>query len=265
MDDFLTRLAGRQLHPGTGVRPARPARFEPSGAPTEPWAEDARDLPPLLDARALVGAEAGARPDQPPTPPSEDGAAQRRTPPLTHPVATMSPPTVPSAATPGPVDDEPSRRQPGARTDQHNSAPGAAHQRPRAEAEPSRPVTRPTARGGAEPVASGPASRRPVPDPAERVPAPSPRPAPPADLPPSLVHGWRPEPSRPLTAPAPPEPARTAASPEIPPSPHVTVTIGRLEIRAPAAASAASQPRRERPEPRLTLADYLTERDQGRR
>lgn len=261
MDDFLTRLADRQLQPGHGVRPVRPSRFEPAGA-AEPWVEDAAEPPPLSSPPPMPrsGEHRGPSPDHAIVPAGVEGHLVRRpfgpapTPPA--PVPPGSVPLVSGHALPAGVIGDPAVRPLPGRGAHPRDTP--ADTRPAPPTPPAAPMTRP-----ADQPVFAPLPRRPQPTDAVPPPAVAARPAA-AGVGPALVRrGWRPEPIRipdPLTPQAPAAVTSPIAAP-----PEVTVTIGRLEIRAPTAPTPAQAPAPQRPEPRLSLADYLADRDQGRR
>lgn len=281
--DFLSRLAAKAVGTAPLVEPRLPSRFETRPevpgetgpaweAPLETEAE-VRSAPAVPARRRPVPEPAAVGPgpreaeeadpghQARPRPPREAGraaqpalaAAQPPPPPQPQPVAVTAPaPASPSIEEVGAVSDIPRplfvptpRAEPW--TPPATAAPPPALQPlPAAERERDRPFPRaPEAAEAVRPVAKS------VEEPAES----SRPPAAPLDLAIRMPE-VRPRPTRGEIRAAEPAPA--------PRPPVVNITIGRVEVRAPAAAAPPARPARPPRQEPQSLADYLKQRS-GRR
>ncbi|WP_299088209.1 hypothetical protein [uncultured Microbacterium sp.] len=251
--DLLSRFVERQRSPRSGLRPDLPSRYEPTpDSPSEAMLEvegvvgSPRVDPTAAMPRHLVAGEpeAGPRPSHP---------AQRG--------AIRPEPLVPEPLAAEPLVAEPVRRRAPAIEAIPDSAP-TARDRERAPA-PSAPPRR--ARPSAEHPAAE-ASHDPTPTPHRGVRL--------EDTPPTADARALPEPLlpervKPLELPGDRSTPRDAEGPR---RPTVRISIGRVELRAPAAAPAPERtglaaPRtapRALPRPRLSLEDYLARAERGR-
>lgn len=273
----LARLIERARPGDTLLQRRQPSRFEPA----QPWAaapvvdEEVAARPSDTAQPAPPSAPASAAPASPPHASKQDEAATPRRPDAAAPVAEIHRQelrvlretlrvdrSIVMSATPAPIAERPSRE-----THVEGEAPVDAPQRAMAR-QPAieAPLPRSPARGEASTAAS-PASPLPrqgalaLPPPA----APAAPMAAPLLRPPPAPVVRRPE--RPAQAAAPSAPRRMPSAPSRPSTtaeapPPVQVTIGRIEVRAVAAAPAPAPSRRAAP--RLSLEQYLQDRHGGR-
>jgi hypothetical protein len=246
MSDFLSNLTARSLGSAGGVRPRLPYRFERPALPLDEGAPGVDEM--IGEVRAPTDPP---RPDSAPRPPAP--ADTRPADPPRRPAADLYPPPPPPAAEQGEIaaapDQPPRRTRPLAESDSERIAPPVEP----AERIIRERIVRVIEESGAPPPAADPVSS---PPPVE--------PQPPRAAPPPEDAG---QPIAPSIVPGPPEPPSVER--RIARTPRVRVTIGRVEVQAapPPAPSPrpTPQPPRPRYRPAMTLAEYLEQRNGGKR
>jgi hypothetical protein len=248
MSDFLSNLTARSLGSSGGVHPRLPYRFERPALPLDEGAPGVDEMigevraptdPPRPDSAPRQPAPADTRPAEPPRRPATD----------------FYPPPPPPAAEQGETAAAPDqplhprRTRPLAEPDSERIVPPV---------EPAEPIIRERIvrvieELGAPPSAADPASPLSPIEPRQTRATPPPEDAS--------------QPVMPSVVPQPPEPPPTER--RIERAPRVRVTIGRVEVQAAPPPTPPPKPTPQPPRPRyrpaMTLAEYLEQRNGGKR